>query len=55
MAVSFADVVTAAAVALGVPELDADTSAEVDGQLFTVLFALTDGEIFDIVTPAGSD
>ena len=38
------DVVTAAGVALGVPELDAETSAERDGQLFIVVSALTDGE-----------
>ena len=57
-ALSFAmesqDVVTAA-VALGVPELDAETSAEIDGQLFIVLSALTDGESFDVVTSAISD
>ena len=53
-AVESQDVVTAA-VALGVPELDAETSAEIDGQLFTVLSALTDGESFDVVTSAGGD
>ena len=43
-AVESLDVVTAAAVALGVPELDDVTSTEVDGQLFIVLSAITDGE-----------
>ena len=58
-ALSFAveshDVVTAGAVALGVPELDVETSAVTDGQLSTVLSALTDGESFDVVTSAGGD
>ena len=54
-AVESQDVVTAAAIALGVPELDAETSAEIDGQLFIVLSALTDGESFDVVTSAGGD
>ena len=31
------DVVTAATVAIGVPELGVETSAEIDGQLFVVL------------------
>ena len=53
-AVESQDVVTAA-VALGVPELDAETSAEIDGQLFIVLSAVTDGESFDVVTSAGGD
>ena len=45
------DVVTAATVAIGVPELGVETSAEIDGQLFV----LTEGESFDIVTSAGGD
>ena len=49
------DAVTATAVALGVPELEAETSTEIDEQLFTVLSALTDGESFDIVMSAGGD
>ena len=49
------DVVTAATVAIGVPELGVETSAEVDGQLFVVLSALTEGESFDIVMSAGGD
>ena len=47
--------VTAAAVALGVLELKDETSAEIDGQLFIVVSALTDGESFDVVTSAGGD
>ena len=54
-AVESQDLVQAAAVALGVPELDAETSAERDEQLFIVLSALTDGESFDVVTSAGGD
>ena len=49
------DVVTAATVAIGVPELGVETSAEIDGQLFVVLSALTDGESFDVVLSAGGD
>ena len=49
------DVVTAAAVAIGVPELGVETCAEIDGQLFVVLSAFTDGESFDIVMSAGGD
>ena len=49
------DVVTAATVAIGVPELGDETSAEIDGQLFVVLSALADGESFDIVMSAGGD
>ena len=49
------DVVTAATVAIGVPELGVETSAETDGQLFVVLSALTEGESFDIVMSAGGD
>ena len=49
------DVVTAATVAIGVPELGVETSAEIDGQLFVVLSALTEGESFDIVMSAGCD
>ena len=47
--------ISAAALALGVPELDDETSAEIDGQLFMVLSALADGESFDVVTSAGVD
>ena len=49
------DVVTAATVAIGVPELGVETSAEMDGQLFVVLSAFTDGESFDVVMSAGVD
>ena len=49
------DVVTAAAVTTGVLELRVETSAEIDGQLFVVLSALTEGESFDIVMSAGGD
>ena len=49
------DVVTAATVSIGVPELEAETSAEIDGQLFVVLSTLTDGESFDVVMTAGGD
>ena len=49
------DVVTAATVAIGVPELGVETSAEIDGQLFVALSALTEGESFDIVMSAGGD
>ena len=49
------DVVTSATVAIGVPELGVETSAEIDGQLFVVLSALTEGESFDIVMSAGGD
>ena len=49
------DVVTAATVAIGVPELGVETSAEIDGQLFVVLSALTEGESFDIVMSPGGD
>ena len=49
------DAVTATAVALGVPELEAEMSTEVDGQLFIVLSALTDGERFDVVMSAAGD
>ena len=38
------DVVTAATVAIGVPELGVETSAEIDAQLFVVMSALTEGE-----------
>ena len=54
-AVESQDEVTAAAGALGVPELDDETSTEIDGQLFMGLSALTDSESFDIVTSAGGD
>ena len=36
------DVVRAGTVAIGVPELGVETSAEIDGQLFVVLSALTE-------------
>ena len=49
------DVVTAATVALGVPELGSEMSAEIDGQFFIVMSALTDGESFDVVMSAGGD
>ena len=49
-AVESQDVVTEAGVALGVPELDAETSAEIVGQLFILLSALKDGESFDLAT-----
>ena len=49
------EVVTAATVAIGVRELGVETSAEIDGQLFVVLSALTEGETFDIVMSAGGD
>ena len=45
--------VTAAAVASFV--LDAEWSAAIDGQLFIVPSALSDGESFDFVTSAGGD
>ena len=48
------DVVTAATVAI-VPELGVETSVEIDGQLFVVLSALTEGGSFDIVMSAGGD
>ena len=38
------DMVTAAAVALGVPDFDDETSAEIDGQLFIVLSVRTEGD-----------
>ena len=40
------DAITAAAVALGVPGLGAEASAEIDAQLFVALSALTDNESF---------
>ena len=46
---------TAATVAIDVPELGVETSAEIDGQLFVVLSAHTEGESFDIVMSAGGD
>ena len=49
------DVVTSATVAIGVLELGAETSGEIDVQLFVVLSALTEGESFDIVMSAGGD
>ena len=49
------DVVTAATVAIGVLDLGVETPAEIDGQLFVVLSALTDGQSFDIVMSAGGD
>ena len=47
------DVVATATVAIGVPEFGVETSAEIDGQLSVVFSALTEGERFDIVMPAG--
>ena len=49
------DVVTAATVAIGVPELGVETSAEIDGQLFVVLSTFTECESFDTVMSAGCD
>ena len=54
-AVESQDVITAAEVALGVPGLGAETSTEIDAQLFVVLSALTDSESFDVVISAGGD
>ena len=54
-AVESQDAVTATAIVLGVPELEAETSTETDGQLFMVLSALTDSESFDVVMSAGDD
>ena len=54
-AVESQNAVTATAVALGVPELEAEMSTKIDGQLFIVLSALTDGERFDVVMSAGGD
>ena len=54
-AVESQNAVTATSVALGEPELEAELSSEIDGQLFIVLSALTDGESFDIVMSAGGD
>ena len=51
-AVELRDAVTATSVALGVPELEEGLSTEMDGQLFIVLSALTDG---DVVMSAGGD
>ena len=51
-AVESQDAVTATAVALGVPELEAEMSTERDGQLFIVLSALTEGESVDVVMSA---
>ena len=50
------DVVTASAVALGVPDIEAEMSTEIDNFLvLSLLSLLTDGEGFDVVMPAGSD
>ena len=54
-AVKSQDAFTATAVALGVLELEAEMSTEIDGQLFIVLSARTDGESFDVVMSAGGD
>ena len=54
-AVESQDVITAAAVALGVPGLGAGTSTEIEAQLFVVLSALTVSESFDVVMSAGGD
>ena len=53
-AVESQDAVTATSVAHGVPELEAELSSEIDGQLFIVL-SLTDGESFDGEMSAGGD
>ena len=37
------------------PELEAEMSTEIDGQLFIELSALTDGESFDVVMSKGGD
>ena len=47
-AVESQDAVTATSVALSVPELEAELSTEIDGQLFIMLSAVTDGESFDV-------
>ena len=49
------EVVTAATIAIGVPELGVEMSAEMDVQLFVVLSARTEGGSFDIVMSAGDD
>ena len=54
-AVESQDAVTGTSVALGVPELEARLSSEIDGQLFTVLSALTDSESINVVMLAGGD
>ena len=54
-AVESQDAVTATSVALGLPELEAEMSTEIDGQLFIVLSVLTDGDSFDVVMSAGGD
>ena len=51
-AVESKDAVTATSVALGVLELEGELSTEIDGQLFIVLSALTDGGSFDVVMSA---
>ena len=47
--------VTAATVAIDVPELGVETSAEIDVQLFVVLSALTEGESLNTVMSARGD
>ena len=37
------------------PELDDETLAEIDGQLFVVLSTLTDGESTNVVTSVGRE
>ena len=54
-AVESQDAVTATSVALGVTEFEAEMSTEINGQLFAVLSALTDGESFDVVMSPGCD
>ena len=54
-AVGSQDEITATAAALGVPELEAEMSTEIDGQVFIVQSAFTDGECFDVVTSARGD
>ena len=54
-AVESQDAVAATSIALGVPELEAEMSTEIDGQLFTVLSAFTNGKSFNVVLSAGGD
>ena len=54
-AVESQDAVSSTSVALGVPELEAGLSTEIDGQLFIVLSGLTNGESFDVVMSTGGD
>ena len=54
-AVESQDAVTATSFALGVPELEAGLSTEIDGELFMVVSALTDSESLEVVMSAGGD